>query len=116
MPPIVTLPLNVEAPLTLTKPAPVIPYPTGTSAPNVVAAPVPALFVNVPALILPPIPVDVVIPVVLSPRISGTKSSPSVTIRSTFSSSEILHIECMLHLNQSAQLRQKCYRSQEYSV
>ena len=77
MPPIVTLPLNVEAPLTLTKPAPVIPYPTGTSAPNVsCGAPVPALFVNVPALILPPIPVDVVIPVVLSPRISGTNHHP----------------------------------------
>ena len=46
-------------------------------------APVPALFVKNPALILPPAPVNGVIPAVERPRISGMKSSPSATMRST---------------------------------
>ena len=53
-----------------------------------VGAPVPALLVNKSALILPPAPVNGVMPVVDNPRMSGTKSSPEAMIKSAFASTE----------------------------
>ena len=89
----VTLPTNPPAvanPLILIPPAPVIPYPTGTSAPNVnCGAPLPALLVKYPALILPPDPDITSTPSVDNPNTSGIKSSPSDTIKSQFSCTSI---------------------------
>ena len=75
MPPTDTLPVKV----------PVVPVkPEGKFG-----APLPALLVKLSARTLPPAPTNGVTPSVDNPRISGTKSSPSATIKSLFSSTAI---------------------------